>query len=947
MTIKGSYLSSAFMALVFAAGAMLPAVDAIAQETEAQDKITAAVSNQTQPRLPEASTWEANDDDALLFDIRSGKYRLGDGVRGYQTSTGVCVDFADMVIALDLPIRLDKKSRRATGWLFNETKTIVVDRDQAIVQIVNKRIKIAADDIYDVPEGWCVNIDKLSIWLDLELTADLSNALIILKSEEKLPFELAEERKERAGRVRQKNNFDISKLPQAFDPYRLWRTPSIDVVASAGVQNITGDTGGTSGDVRYEIFASGEIAKASFDARISSDNQGVPSGVRLRLFRTDPKGALLGPLNATHVAIGDISTVSTALGAQNTAGRGAFITNRPIERPANFDRTTFRGELPDGWDAELYRNDQLIGFSASRGDGRYEFIDVALLYGQNRFEVILYGPQGQIKKEVKLIPVGLDSIPPKETYYWATVQDNGRDLFNFGDENISPATGFRGGVGIERGINAKTSIAASVFSLRSLDERQNQIEASIRRAIGPTLLEVSAANDFGSNNAVRAQLLGQSGQTLFQLEAALLDEGFLSERYNANTRQLVRATLDQNLTLGSKIIPLHFEASYDKDTFGNNSLEALTRISFNINKLNVTNELSWESVSSENGANTPDLFESTVRLSGRLGRVRLRGEANFALSGGLNGAGFRSSQITADWRGGDKSAFRGEIGYQAVSRRARIALGYTRNFKNVALTGQIEAASDGSVAAGLNLAFSLGPKPGGRGVRIAANKLAATGQAFATVFHDDNGDGIHQENEAIERNVELTTGTSGRSEPTDENGETFIDGLQPFQPILVGIDTSTLPDPFVQPANSGVVITPRPGVAFEIALPLVSAGEISGTLVKEGGGLYTGVDLELVDKNGIAVKQTRSEFDGFFLFEGVPYGQYNIRISPLVADILGVQSDLNKKAALDKDNPIFDFGSVAAKAQIKVKIASLDQDNIDNEEADAAEELSKTSNGGF
>ena len=67
-----------------------------------------------------AETWTANDDDALLFDLRSGKYRLGDGVRGYQTDNGVCADFADVIMALDVPLRLDKKSRRATGWLFEE-----------------------------------------------------------------------------------------------------------------------------------------------------------------------------------------------------------------------------------------------------------------------------------------------------------------------------------------------------------------------------------------------------------------------------------------------------------------------------------------------------------------------------------------------------------------------------------------------------------------------------------------------------------------------------------------------------------------------------------------------------------------------------------------------------------------------------------------------------------
>ena len=68
------------------------------------------------PPAAASGAWSANDDDALLFDLRSGNYRLGDGVRGYQTDSGICVDLADMIIAMDIPLRLDKKSRRATGW---------------------------------------------------------------------------------------------------------------------------------------------------------------------------------------------------------------------------------------------------------------------------------------------------------------------------------------------------------------------------------------------------------------------------------------------------------------------------------------------------------------------------------------------------------------------------------------------------------------------------------------------------------------------------------------------------------------------------------------------------------------------------------------------------------------------------------------------------------------
>ncbi|MGB5723313.1 MAG: hypothetical protein WBM39_02770, partial [Parasphingorhabdus sp.] len=180
------------------------------------------------------SDWTASDDDALLFDLRSGKYRLGDGVRGYQTDSGVCVDLADIIMAMDIPLRLDKKSRRATGWIFTENQTLIIDRDNNMVQKVNSSKKLLSGQIYDVPEGWCVDVKSLSDWFDVKFVPDLSNALLTIKSDTQLPFERALERKEQAAKIRPNKSFDLSGLPQSSEPYKFWRTPSVDAVVSAG-----------------------------------------------------------------------------------------------------------------------------------------------------------------------------------------------------------------------------------------------------------------------------------------------------------------------------------------------------------------------------------------------------------------------------------------------------------------------------------------------------------------------------------------------------------------------------------------------------------------------------------------------------------------------------------------------------------------------------------------
>ena len=136
--------------------------------------------------------------------------------------------------------------------------------------------------------------------------------------------------------------------------------------------------------------------------------------------------------------------------------------------------------------------------------------------------------------------------------------------------------------------------------------------------------------------------------------------------------------------------------------------------------------------------------------------------------------------------------------------------------------------------------------------------------------------------------------------------------------VLIGIDAGSLPDPFVQPATSGVVVTPRPGIPMIVELPLVSAGEISGYLIKEGGRALTGVDIELLDKAGRVVKTTRAEYDGFFLFESVPYGQYRMRLSAVAAGIVGVQPDVSVAASLDRKNPTVDLGQIVLKPSQRI-----------------------------
>ncbi len=859
---------------------------------------------------PIKAAWAASSDDALLFDVRLAQYRLGDGVRGYATPSGTCIDFADLILTLDLPVRLDKKSRRATGWVFTEDHTLTIDREAGTVQIMNERKKLAPTAIQDTPEGWCVLVPTAAEWLGIKIKDDRSNAVLVLTSDTKLPVQSALERKAKAASIHPQTSFDLKTLPQARVSYAGVKPPAIDVVA--GVSAVHDALAGNSASLTYEIYAAGEIGKISYDARLASDGRAKPSSLRVKAYRTDPNAGLLGPLHATHIEIGDVTGVSTPLVAQTSVGRGALVTNRPIERPDSFGRTSFQGELPRGWDAELYRNGQLLAFAETRSDGRYEFLDVAMLYGQNRFEVVLYGPQGQVRRRQQTVTVGPDSIPARKTYYWAALDEDGHDLITLGTPSLIGTGGWKGSLGVERGIDKRTSVSFMFHSLQlPFVGRRYYLEESLRHALGPALFEFSESSSLTDGGlAWRVHMLAQFGTTNISAESINASHGFQSDRITAGVTGIQTLMADQTLRLGRIYYPLHFESKYTSRSDGNDMLNTSGRVSANIGRWLMTGEIDWVKSMTKMGPPVPDQLNLGLLANLRIGRVRLRGETRVEVA---PVARLASVSLVGEWQVGhderDGARWRAELGYDQASSRARAGLGYVRQFKKLAVTASGEVASDGSVAGGLSLAFSLGANGQG-GMRMASEKLASHGSVHVRVFRDLNHNGIHDPGEPWEKGVLITTGLVPVTDATDAQGELIVDGLQPFMPLLVGIDASSLADPLMKPETAGVVVTPRPGVMQDVELAVATSGEVDGTLTKAGGGRLEGVDLELIDASGHVAAHTRTEYDGYALFEGVAYGHYTMRIAKLSAEVLRVPAQLDQIAIVGDKAPSVHLGTI-------------------------------------
>ena len=533
------------------------------------------------------------------------------------------------------------------------------------------------------------------------------------------------------------------------------------------------------------------------------------------------------------------------------------------------------------------------------------FEDVQLLYGENQISIVLYGPQGQIRKREEMINVGQENVPAGKTWYWAGVNQPGRDVVAFHDSpdalNLPKA---QVAVSLEHGIDDRTSVGAIARAMLIAGERVTFVESSVRRSIGSALVEAGVAWESGGGKAAHAQVLAKFGKVNVSGEALLASNFHLQGQQLRRTVKDMRLALDTPLKIGRALVPAHADVRWIKQADNSSQLEAAARLSTTIQRFNLATDIRYRRQFLAHGPSPPGEVEVALIGSGGIGNVRLRGFGSMVVAPETK---FRSAELSAYWSASENVDWEGALAYDAGGNRARARISHIRRFSSMALAVTGEAATDGSVAVGLNLNFSLDP---GHGFGLSRQPLAAAGAVRARVYRDRNDNGVRDDSEPYEKGALVTTGSRVTDKPTDDRGTVLVGGLAPFTPVAVGIDPSSLPDPNLVPRKALQVVVPRPGVPAEVEIGLVGGGEIEGAVVKNGGLGFEGLKLELLDGAGKVVATTETDYDGYFLFERVAYGKYSVRVAAESATAAKVLPMLNASASVDEDHSIARMGTI-------------------------------------
>ncbi len=517
---------------------------------------------------------------------------------------------------------------------------------------------------------------------------------------------------------------------------------------------------------------------------------------------------------------------------------------------------------------------------------------------------MLYGPQGQVKTREEMINVGEDNVPKGKTWYWAGFNQPGRDLVAIQkppDAALAPKA--EAAVSLEHGIDDRTSVGALARMMLIDDEHVTVVEGSVRRSFGPAMVEVSGARENGGGSAARAQMLGKFGPVNVSAQTLIANDFHLQGGRPVSIRDQ-SLSLDAPVRIGRMVLPAHADVHWTDLRDGSSQLAAAARLSANINRFNLATAITYNRQYLDHGPSPPGQLNLDFIGSGHIGAVRVRGETNFDIA---PHAQLREADLSAYWSASENVDWEGTLAYDAQGHRARVGLTHVRRFRNMGVAFTAEAATDGSVAFGINLNFSLDPS---HGFAMSRQPLAQAGIVHALVYRDLNDDGIREPSEPVEKGALITTGSRLADRATNAGGAVTIAGLSSFVPVAVGIDETSLDDPMLVPKKALQVVVPRPGVAAEVEIGLVGGGDIEGAVVKSGGLGYEGLDLELVDAAGKVVGTARSDFDGFFLFERVAYGSYSVRVAKDSAAAAKIASDLNIRAVVTADKAVVRLGAV-------------------------------------
>lgn len=635
------------------------------------------------------------------------------------------------------------------------------------------------------------------------------------------------------------------------------------------------------------VNASSEFAYLTHSLFMGGTERGIQSA-RWIAGRFDPEGQLFGIGGLHSVSIGDV--VGQAAPMVGGLGRGAGIRVQaaPMMLTDSFNKTSIEGDAQTGWTAELYIAGQLRDYQLVGDDGRFKFSDIDILYGNNSIKVVLYGPNGAIQEKDFSQTVSAGLLPPGRIYGWATAIRPGTSILGVerlpGCSNGQPDYAARADVGVAEFITISANRARTSFCGTNGGEPGQPSFATYqsiesRLQIGKwmsTLGVVNQENSSGmafyasTNLPIGGRNVGvtlESASQEFESFYTGFGIGGLKNRFQISTSVPVPV-------LGNVSI---FAERFERKS-GAVSDTANLFYSHNVGSIPVTHELFLTRSRIGDGPWSPIGGSYRAISSYDINQFQIRAEYQASL-----GEKFRSQflSINALHRRDDFNTYMLSVNYDFKGSYGFIGAAMWDLGGRVSAGVTASHFQDRSEIA-LRLGFSLGAHRG-NGFNISSRERANFGAVAIRSFYDNDYDGNFGSSDTYYGDLDVSLNDRMLEGRTPEAGRMGIWNLDPNSLYRIEIGKQKMISEFLSSSDSKIATHTRPGRIFNIDIPIVPAVSLSGFVFYENGGSrkipLPKAIITFFDQQGRKVFQTQSMSDGYFNFDQIVAGKWEIQIS--------------------------------------------------------------------
>ena len=770
--------------------------------------------------------------------------------------------FNALMTALELPIDFERSLGTASGILADGKTTFNLSLERMTVEVGKVTHRLPKDAVLLLENGLFILWTEVGKWLPIKVEWAVDSYEIRIGTQYRLP---SVQRRERAS--------ERQRLLEAQEERSRMKLMDRELpLFEPGMLQLNSGARANNNGEQYELnligvhrFLGGDL-EYSVTQRYSSEapDELTDDYVRLKFY---------DDLRQNELTLGDTFTTFSPLILSSATFRGAsFFTGGRLLR---FGRTTIIGTAPADSEVDLYRLGILVSFTRADESGFYRFENVPLSHSSTLFEVRIFTPRGRRYSEFKLVSSQEEMVADGK------VAAQGGTGSSIQESNPFSLSGGEFRYGLTEGITLGAyGLKLEDFRTRSgdiIDEMEAVGLFGMGRPVDWFILLVERSQDSVLSGSAN-RLAG-----FFSFSKASVDierhdyDGEFSPPARRRATEFGGLHLLLNLTkivTRTRFFAINTNLAARQFDFGNSRKLEEREARFDrrfIDKLSIILALQQEEFSDSTGVVTGnDTIELTSNY--RLGLLtRIEGQLK------------RVSPVTGESVSQERVTFRKiqqldaplgfQVSYTANSNNDDVAaLSLSYLFSNsIRASGSADTEGNWDVSVRYSLTFRVS----GSGVQTLPTRMFGRAGVEGMVFMDEDGDGIRGPEEEAMPDVRIVA-PGIRDLITDEEGRYAGWGLPTTSPVTVGVDLLTTDALFV-PLREKQLLAMRPGELMRLDIPLVPSGGLSGflnTKVARTISPANGVVMRLETEEGVRVATVQVEWDGTFIIEGIPPGDY-------------------------------------------------------------------------